>query len=78
MRALLRHAGSSQRARTDAASDGRSLLTDDRQLRHVLKCGLAPLLWRWTRDRGATLPAAWRETLQAADLTAQVVYGEHG
>lgn len=76
VRALLRYARSSPRASRIATSDGRSLVADDRQLRHVLKCGLAPLLWRWARDTGATLPTAWSETLQAADLTAQVVYGE--
>ncbi len=52
------------------------MTTDDRQLRHVVQAGLAPLLWRWACDAQATLPATWTETLRAADLTAQVVYGE--
>lgn len=49
--------------------------TDDRQLQHVVRAGLAPMLWWWARESGAALPSAWQAPLQAADLTAQVVYG---
>lgn len=71
--ALLRHAASSSSVGSDV--DARRDTFDERQLRHMLKAGLAPLLWRWARDTGRALPPVWHETLMAADLTAQVVGG---
>jgi hypothetical protein len=44
-------------------------------MNHVAKAGFAPLLWRLSGDLGAPPPPAWRDTLRAADLVAQVVYG---
>jgi len=70
--ALLRYAAASPGAQVDPVP---TAAWDDRQLSHVLKAGLAPLLWRWARSTAATLPASWSKALQAADLTAQVVYG---
>jgi Uncharacterised nucleotidyltransferase len=48
---------------------------DERQIEHIIKAGLAPLLWRVAQDVGAPPPLAWRDTLRSADLVAQVVYG---
>ena len=48
---------------------------DDRQIRHVMEAGLAPLLYRATQDTIEQAPAARRDALKAADLTAQVLYG---
>ena len=52
------------------------MILDERRLQHVVRAGFAPMLWRWAREAGAALPAEWLATLHAADLTAQVVYGE--
>jgi len=48
---------------------------DERQMNHIAKAGFAPLLWRLAHDAGAPPPAIWRDTLRAAELVAQVVYG---
>ena len=48
---------------------------DDRQLRYVLDAGLAPLLYCAAQDTLGQVPAAWRDALQGADLTARVMYG---
>jgi hypothetical protein len=47
----------------------------DRQIRYVMDAGLAPLLYRATQDTIEQSPAAWRDALKAADLTARVIYG---
>lgn len=48
---------------------------DERQLQHVIDAGLAPLLYRATREGVVKIPPTWRETLHDADLTAQVQHG---
>jgi putative nucleotidyltransferase-like protein len=48
---------------------------DDLEIEHTVKAGFAPLLWRVAVDSGAPPPASWRDTLQAADLVAQVSHG---
>lgn len=72
VRALLRNAAAPRSAglRWDTV--------DERQMNHVAKSGFAPLLWRLAHDVGTPPPAVWRDTLRAADLVAQVVYGNVG
>jgi hypothetical protein len=48
---------------------------DDRQIRYVMEAGLAPLLYRAAQYTIEQAPAEWRNALKAADLTAQVLYG---
>lgn len=48
---------------------------DDLQIRYVMDAGLAPLLYRATQGTIERAPAAWRDALKAADLTARVIYG---
>jgi hypothetical protein len=45
---------------------------DERQFRWALEGGLAPLLHRAAAQRADVLPAAWRDELLGADLTARV------
>jgi len=68
-RTLLRHAARQHpiELRWDAV--------DDRQIEHIVKAGFAPLLWRLATEIGAPPPAPWCDTLQAADLVAQVFHG---
>jgi hypothetical protein len=47
----------------------------DGQLQHVIDAGLAPLLFRAARESNVPIPPVWRETLQGADLSAQVRHG---
>jgi hypothetical protein len=48
---------------------------DDRQLQHALDAGLGALLYQAIRDQFEQAPLVWRDSLQSADLTAQVRYG---
>ena len=48
---------------------------DDREIQWVLEAGLGPLLYRATRDGADRVPAAWRDVLRSADLTARVRHG---
>jgi Uncharacterised nucleotidyltransferase len=48
---------------------------DQRQIRQVIEAGLAPLLYRASHECFIEVPAAWRDTLRSADLTAQVRHG---
>jgi Uncharacterised nucleotidyltransferase len=77
VRQLLAYAASSQRQHSveppaSGATPGRA---DERQLRQVVEAGLAPLLYRASREGRVQVPPDWRELLQSADLTAQVRHG---
>ena len=47
---------------------------DDRQLQYVIDAGLAPLLYHAARDRLEIVPAAWRDVLKGAELTARFAH----
>jgi hypothetical protein len=48
---------------------------DDRQMQWVIEAGLAPLLYRVSREGIRQAPAALRDMLLSADLTAKVRHG---
>lgn len=48
---------------------------DDRQLRHIVDAGLAPLLHHAAHDRLEIIPARWHDVLKGAELTARFVHG---
>jgi hypothetical protein len=48
---------------------------DDRQMQWVIDAGLAPLLYRASREEIRQVPAAWRDKLLSAELTAIVRHG---
>jgi hypothetical protein len=48
---------------------------DDRQFQYVIDAGMAPLLYRAIRDQIDQVPAARRDALLSAELTAQVRHG---
>jgi hypothetical protein len=47
----------------------------DRQVQWALDAGLGPLLYSATRGGYERVPAAWRDVLLSADLTARVTHG---
>lgn len=48
---------------------------DEAQFRWLLEAGMGPLLHRAVQDGTTVLPAAWREQLLSADLTARIEHG---
>lgn len=48
---------------------------DDRQVQWVIDAGLAPLLYRASREEIPQVPAAWRDKLLSSELTAIVRHG---
>ena len=75
VRALLQYAAAPPCRRANRAAELHWSTVDDRELRHVINTGLAPLLWQMAQEVGTPPPPAWHDTLLAADLTARVVYG---
>ncbi len=65
-------------APSNSADRGLLRLSDDlseRQTEYLRDAGLAPLLYRATRDSIDGVPSAYRDLLLSADLTAQVRHG---
>lgn len=68
-------------AATDSASNPADELVsplhevDDRQIRWVIDGGWGPLLYRATRGNDDRVPAAWRDVLLSAELTAEIRHG---
>jgi len=74
-RSLLRWAAEpypSDRARQLLERELRTV--DDQQLQHVIDAGLAPLLYHATCDTLEIVPAAWRDVLKSAELTARFAH----
>jgi len=72
---LLRYAATPSKSLDNRALDLQWDKIDDQQIEHVVAAGLAPLLYRAAGRTLEQAPPAWRDALQAADLTALVTYG---
>ncbi|MFO1303207.1 MAG: nucleotidyltransferase family protein [Burkholderiales bacterium] len=74
MRALLGWAAGGRFSLEAGRFEGEDADRGDRQLRHVVDAGLAPLAYHAARDQLQTLPSCWVEILKAADVTARFTH----